>query len=118
MAPSRPLPLCSLPGDVLLEILSHLLVDTPRILHRAAILRTCKLLHELGLPLLYQVVDMTGFQTRDKSLRDWDNLFGPSGALTKGRPSGAAVRELRLGGRYDPLPDQHWLERDNRFNRE
>jgi hypothetical protein len=50
--------LTTLPDVVLREILAYLLVDTPREPNRAAILETCSTLHELGLPLLYRVVDI------------------------------------------------------------
>jgi len=75
--------LTSLPSDVLLEMLSHL-VDTPLERNRASILRTCSLLYELGLPLLYRVVELRGFPTMSLVLEHWKRLFGEGGLLIEG----------------------------------
>jgi len=98
MAPPRLL--TSLPSDVLLEILSHLLVDTPHQSNRASILRACSLLYELGLPLLYRVVDLRGFSRRALVLEHWRRLFGEGGLLIEGGRKvelARTVKEIRLG---------------------
>ncbi|KAL7409896.1 hypothetical protein BDY24DRAFT_418416 [Mrakia frigida] len=94
----------SLPSDVLIEILKHLLLDTPRSPTRASVLRACSLLHGLGLPLLYRIVDLTGMRRRSTVTFHWKRLFGAGGLFVKGTRSwggvsaGSFVRELRLGG--------------------
>ena len=96
-----PRTLLSLNQDVLSEILSYLLLDTPRELNRTSILRTCSSLHLLGLPLLYRVVDLLGYGTRLQLEKHWRSLFGEGGVLTvEGRnpEAGRGVRELRIGG--------------------
>lgn len=85
MAPPSQVLLVSLPADVLLEILSLVLVDTPRSATRAAVIRTCSTLYSLGLLLLYRVLDLTGFTSLTRTLKAWKLLFGPKGALTKQR---------------------------------
>ena len=101
-----PLTLLSLNHDVLREILSHLLLDTPATPNRAAVLRTCSLLNELGLPLLYRVVDLRGSSTNSMLVEQWKALFGEEGLLTKkGRREGLGqvVLELRLGGEKEDV---------------
>lgn len=97
---SMSLAFLDLPEDILLEILAHLLVDTPRCPYKAGLLRTCTHLYALGTPLLYRVVDLTGHRSALEALAHWRSLFGPRGTLSKrgSRPElGAYVRELRLG---------------------
>lgn len=93
-------PLClllSLPADVLLEILTHVLVDTPRLPHRASVVQTCKLLHELGIPLLYRVVDLISSDRLLKGTFDHcRTLFGVGGILSLPRREGSSVREIRV----------------------
>lgn len=93
--------LLSLHEDILLEILAHLLLDTARAPHKTAILQTCTLLHELGLPLLYKVVDLGGLLTRSRIVDCWTDLFGKGGLLTQdGRIQDLRrnVVKLRIGG--------------------
>lgn len=107
------LTLTSLPEDILLEVLNLLLVDTPRSPTRAAILRTCSLLHELGLPLLHRVVDLQSYATAFDTVAHWTTLFGAKGSLTtEGRVAdlGASVVELRLDSRrVRRKPGRLWL---------
>lgn len=96
-----------LPADVLLQMLSYLLIDTPRSATRAAVVRTCKTLHELGTPLLHRYVDLRGIQSEEQLVGAWKRLFGWRGTLTEGgRFDGLArnVVELRVGGPINPLP--------------
>jgi hypothetical protein len=109
MAPSSR-SLATLPEVALREILAHLLVDTPRTPTRAAILRTCSTLHQLGMPLLYRVVDLVGYPrstfTEDQHKLTWDSLFGTWGLLTEhGRIKnlGRSVRVLRVGMFWNSL---------------
>jgi hypothetical protein len=104
---SRPKTLLSLPEDVLRESLAHQLLDTPRELHRAAILETCKVLHHLGTPVLYRIVDLVVCRSRESFFRHHSALFGAKGLLSKPRREGSFVRELRLGGVHD-LHDTSW----------
>ena len=95
MSPARSL--LSLPADVLLEILGLLLVDTPRLPHRAAIVQTCKLLHELGIPLLYRVIDLIKSDVCLKGpSTQCRTLFGVGGVLSLSRREGSFVREIRV----------------------
>ena len=106
MAPKA---LLSLNQDVLLEILSYLLLDTPKELNRTSVLRTCSSLHLLGLPHLYRVVDLIGYETKVQVAKHWRSFFGEGGVLTaEGRnpEAGRAVRELRLAG--ETSPDRIW----------
>lgn len=100
-AMARPPPLVFLPDVPLREILAYLLLDTPRAPNRAAVVRTCKALHRLGLPLLYRVLDLGRYPTDVKFAGAWTVLFGAQGVLTQGgsMPNLAAmVVELRIGG--------------------
>ena len=96
-----PRSLASLPDIVLLEVLSYLLENTPRVPHRAALLTTCSTLHVLGLPILYRVVNITTLD--GPRLRKYlDVLFSAKdGLLTRrGRYKGLGrhVVEVRVGG--------------------
>ncbi|KAL7409898.1 hypothetical protein BDY24DRAFT_401403 [Mrakia frigida] len=93
--------LLALPEDVLLEILGHFLLDTPPAPLRASLLCTCSTLNELALPLLYRVVDLTGFKDELTVVKHWKLLFGEEGLFAKGgrrEKLGEFVRELKLGG--------------------
>lgn len=102
LMPSPPSILASLNSDVLLIIRSFLLVDAPPTPHLPSVLRTCSTLHELGLPFLYTVVDLTGYRTSDHVITHWKTLFGEGAVLAKGGRNGgelgSIVRVLRLGG--------------------
>lgn len=98
---SIPRSLLALPADVLLEILAHLLVDSPRSPNRAAVVRSCSTLHELGLPLLHRVVDLTDIESASDTFAAYEGLFGVHGSLTsQGRTADLAssVVQLRIGG--------------------
>jgi len=110
-----PRTLSSLPSDVLLEILSHLLVDTSPESNRASVLRTCSLLYELGLPLLYRVVELRGFSTRALVLEHWRRLFGEGGLLIEGgrkEELARMVKEIRLGGEANFPPQDYYGDKD------
>lgn len=95
---SSPPDLLYLPEDVLREILAHLLVDTPRAPERTAVIQMCQLLHDLGIPLLYRVVDLTGSRLRLSGvMRTLRVVFGSGGLLARSRREGSFVREIRLG---------------------
>lgn len=102
---SSPRTLLSLPEDVLIEILGLLLIDTPRSRLRTAVLRSCNALYELGLPLLYRVVDLRAANDigDPEVVHNWETLFGARGTLTDQRESGpslgSSVLSLGLGGR-------------------
>ena len=98
------------PVEVNDEILSYLLVDTPRGAHRTAVLAASRALREIGLPLLHRVVDLTDFRDTDQLLRAWHTLFGYRGTLTEegSRPKlREEVRELRIGGPMSSVPQLH-----------
>jgi len=84
--------LTSLNSDVLRVVLSVLLVDAPPTPHLSAVLRTCSTLHELGLPFLYTVVDLTGYKISEQVVAHWKSLFGQAGVLAKGGRTGGKSR--------------------------
>ena len=101
MSPTRSL--ASLPDVVLRNILSYLLVDTPRESNRTAVLVTCSTLYELGVRYLYTVVDIvaTPVGSFERLTRHLTALFGEDiGLLTSdGRfpELGRTVVQLRVG---------------------
>ena len=90
------------PAEILTEILSYILVDTPKAAHKAAVLRTCTTLLNVGRPLLYRVVDLQDLPDFGAILSAWTTLFGPGGLLAGGRNDIHNLHErvqlLRVGG--------------------
>lgn len=105
--------LSSLPEDVLDKILAHLLVDTPRAPHHAAILQTCSALHSLGQPLLYRTVVFDGYRTTRDLVAAMGALFGREGPFWGDgelkKVARRSVVELRIGrpDTYTAVSDPH-----------
>lgn len=101
MSITPPRSLASLPDIVLREVLAYVLVNVPRVAHRAAVLATCSVLHQTGLPFLYRVLDIRT-NNGSRLRRYLDVLFSARDGLVtrrgRYRELGRHVVEILVGG--------------------